>query len=42
MAQIDFDKIITMHTGAVAAVSAKVLLKRGAFVYGIVGLGNIA
>lgn len=42
LAFIDCDWITTMRTGAVAAVSAKVLRKRNASVYGLVGLGNTA
>lgn len=40
LALVDCDWITTMRTGAVAAVSAKVLRKDGAFVYGMLGLGN--
>ena len=42
LALIDTDWITTMRTGAVAAVSAKVLRKSNAETYGIVGLGNTA
>lgn len=42
LALIDCDWITTMRTGAVAALSAKVLRKENAFVYGFVGLGNTA
>lgn len=40
LALIDCDWITTMRTGAVAAVSAKALRKKGADTYGVVGLGN--
>lgn len=40
LALMDADWITTMRTGAVAAVSAKVLRKPDARVYGMVGLGN--
>lgn len=42
LALIDGDWITTMRTGAVAALSAKVLRKENASVYGFVGLGNTA
>ncbi len=42
LALLDSDWITTMRTGAVAAVSAKVLRKEGARKYGFVGLGNTA
>lgn len=42
LALVDCDWITTMRTGAVAAVSARVLRKKDAEVYGIVGLGNTA
>lgn len=42
LALVDCDWITTMRTGAVAAVSAKVLRKKNASVYGMVGLGNTA
>ena len=42
LALVDCDWITTMRTGAVAAVSAKVLRKSNAEVYGFVGLGNTA
>lgn len=42
LALVDSDWITTMRTGAVAAVSSKALRKKGAKVYGIVGLGNTA
>ena len=42
LALVDCDWITTMRTGAVAAVSAKVLRKSDAFIYGMVGLGNTA
>lgn len=40
LALVDCDWITTMRTGAVAAVSAKVLRKSDASTYGLVGLGN--
>ncbi len=42
LALLDTDWITTMRTGAVAAVSSKVLRKSNAETYGIVGLGNTA
>ncbi len=42
LALLDTDWITTMRTGAVAAVSAHVLRKEGAYKYGFVGLGNTA
>lgn len=42
LALLDTDWITTMRTGAVAAVSSKVLRKSDAETYGIVGLGNTA
>lgn len=42
LALINSDWITTMRTGAVAAVSAKILRKSTATTYGIVGLGNTA
>lgn len=42
LALIDADWITAMRTGAVAAVSAKVLRKSNANTYGFVGLGNTA
>ncbi len=42
LALLDTDWITTMRTGAVAAVSSKVLRKSDAITYGIVGLGNTA
>ena len=42
LALLDSDWITTMRTGAVAAVSSKVLRKSDAKSYGIVGLGNTA
>ena len=42
LALIDTDWITTMRTGAVAAVSSKVLRKKDSKIYGIVGLGNTA
>lgn len=42
LALIDADWITSMRTGAVAAVSAKVLRRSDASVYGFVGLGNTA
>lgn len=42
LALIDTDWITTMRTGAVAAVSARVLRKSNVQTYGIVGLGNTA
>lgn len=42
LALVDCDWITTMRTGAVAAISAKVLRKTDARVYGFVGLGNTA
>jgi len=42
IALIDTDWITTMRTGAVAAVSSKVLRKKDAESYGFVGLGNTA
>lgn len=42
LALLDTDWITTMRTGAVAAVSSKVLRKGNAETYGIVGLGNTA
>lgn len=42
LALVDCDWITTMRTGAVAAVSAKVLRKKDASIYGFVGLGNTA
>ena len=42
LALLDTDWITTMRTGAVAAVSSKVLRKSSAKTYGIVGLGNTA
>lgn len=42
LALLDTDWITTMRTGAVAAVSSKVLRKSNALTYGIVGLGNTA
>ncbi|MBO4641858.1 MAG: ornithine cyclodeaminase [Bacteroidaceae bacterium] len=42
LALMDSDWITTMRTGAVAAVSAKVLRKKDAGTYGYVGLGNTA
>jgi len=42
LALIDTDWITTMRTGAVAAVSAKVLRKETTTSYGFVGLGNTA
>lgn len=41
LALVDCDWITTMRTGAVAAVSAKVLRKKDSTIYGMVGLGNI-
>ena len=42
LALVDTDWITTMRTGAVAAVSSKVLRKKDSKVYGMVGLGNTA
>lgn len=42
LALLDADWITAMRTGAVAAVSAKVLRRSDASVYGFVGLGNTA
>lgn len=42
LALLDADWITTMRTGAVAAVSSKLLRKSNARSYGIVGLGNTA
>lgn len=42
LALVDCDWITTMRTGAVAAVSAKVLRRTEAHTYGFVGLGNTA
>lgn len=42
LALIDADWITSMRTGAVAAISAKVLRRSDASVYGFVGLGNTA
>lgn len=42
LALLDTDWITTMRTGAVAAVSSKVLRKSNAETYGIIGLGNTA
>ncbi len=42
LALMDSDWITTMRTGAVAAVSAQALRKKGATTYGFVGLGNTA
>ena len=42
LALIDTDWITTMRTGAVAAVAQKVLRKRDACTFGIIGLGNTA
>ena len=42
LALVDTDWITTMRTGAVAAISSKVLRKENAKVYGMVGLGNTA
>lgn len=42
LALLDADWITTMRTGAVAAVSSRVLRKSNANAYGIVGLGNTA
>lgn len=42
LALVDCDWITTMRTGAVAAISAKVLRKTDARVYSFVGLGNTA
>lgn len=42
LALVDCDWITTMRTGAVAALSAKILRKEGACIYGFVGLGNTA
>ena len=42
LALVDCDWITTMRTGAVAAISAKLLRKTNAHVYGFVGLGNTA
>lgn len=42
LALLDTDWITTMRTGAVAALSSKVLRKSNADTYGIVGLGNTA
>lgn len=42
LALVDCDWITTMRTGAVAAISARVLRKNDANVYGLVGLGNTA
>lgn len=42
LALVDCDRITTMRTGAVAAVSAKALRKSDAYIYGMVGLGNTA
>lgn len=42
LALVDTDWITTMRTGAVAAVSAKILRKSTADTYGFVGLGNTA
>ncbi len=42
LALIDTDWITTMRTGAVAAVSARVLRKSNVQTYGIVGLGHTA
>lgn len=42
LALLDTDWITTMRTGAVAAVSSKILRKSNAETYGIVGLGNTA
>ena len=42
LALVDTDWITTMRTGAVAALSSKVLRKSNAKAYGMVGLGNTA
>lgn len=42
LALLDADWITTMRTGAVAAISSKILRKNDAETYGIVGLGNTA
>ena len=42
LALVDTDWITTMRTGAVAAVSSKVLRKSTAQTYGMIGLGNTA
>lgn len=42
LALIDTDWITTMRTGAVAAISSKVLRKSNSEIYGFVGLGNTA
>lgn len=42
LALVDTDWITTMRTGAVAAVSSKILRKNNAEIYGFVGLGNTA
>lgn len=42
LALLDTDWITTMRTGAVAALSAKVLRKQDSTIYGFVGLGNTA
>ena len=42
LALVDTDWITTMRTGAVAALSSKVLRKSNAEAYGMVGLGNTA
>jgi ornithine cyclodeaminase len=42
LALMDSDWITTMRTGAVAAVSSKILRKTDAVTYGFVGLGNTA
>ncbi|MBR1543042.1 MAG: ornithine cyclodeaminase [Bacteroidaceae bacterium] len=42
LALVDADWITTMRTGAVAAISSKVLRKKDAKTYGFIGLGNTA
>lgn len=42
LALIDTDWITTMRTGAVAALTAKLLRKKNSYKYGFIGLGNTA